>query len=691
MDEIQTFFQLHEDKEYQKCIHLGNSILKTKTSEGILSVLSHCYLEQERYEEALAYTKQCQLKFPSIMALENLVYLYKKMDNQPEQVLTLLELFDKTHDIKYFNQLNYIQSEHVSIYSRLMKWYREGFITSNQWILMTRRSLLKNVIFFMSQGSMIVKEILCIMYDMDEINDEIVLSRLEYKTTEIEQAFGLYYLLAPQLNYSSAEHAQNEKKRILYNLQRILLCPLEELTILNFIICFSHNISYFYTYMGGSITELLKTYSQFVYKMVPVLREPVSLVVQEKTRIRIGFFSSFLFKNHSVCRDRIGVIRMLCLDSLFDIVLITMDDEHTENNLFETIMKFATYTKVILDKDAAKQSSQIQQLGLDILVYPEIGMCSRAYLLSHLRHAPVQISTWGHSETSGVSTIDYYVSSKWFETDKGQDYYSEKLISMDSLSTYYYNLEILQFTYDPPIQIRASFGIFGTYPIYGIFQTVFKYHPETVRMIRMVLEKDPNGLVVLVGENKGYFKSMLEDSFGPLCSRIRLTGHLQKPEFCKWIQCMDILIDTYPFGGCNTSLDAFYFNKVVITCPSEKLNGRFTYGFYQHMGITEPICSSIEEVVEKSIYYAHHIEERNVIEQRIVKERYHLFEEFTSAVEWNQMLRTLSHGPSFPSKPRIVLSRYMEDISYLKRYDFPVTIYNKGSKLSETIRTRYTV
>jgi len=199
MDDIQKFFQLHEEKEFQKCIKLGTHILKTKTSEGILSVLSHCYLEQEQYEEALAYTIECQRKFPSVIYIENLVYLYKKMGKQMEQSLKLIELFDKTHDVQYFNQLNYVQSEHVSIFSSLMKWYREGVITYNQWIVMTRRSLLKNVVFFMSQGRMIVNEILCIIYDMDEINDEIVLSYLEYKTTEIEQAFGLYYLLAPRL------------------------------------------------------------------------------------------------------------------------------------------------------------------------------------------------------------------------------------------------------------------------------------------------------------------------------------------------------------------------------------------------------------------------------------------------------------------------------------------------------------
>ena len=40
--------------------------------------------------------------------------------------------------------------------------------------------------------------------------------------------------------------------------------------------------------------------------------------------------------------------------------------------------------------------------------------------------------------------IDYYISSEYFEDgDKAQEYYSEKLIQMKSLSSYYYNLNIL--------------------------------------------------------------------------------------------------------------------------------------------------------------------------------------------------------------------------------------------------------
>ncbi len=52
---------------------------------------------------------------------------------------------------------------------------------------------------------------------------------------------------------------------------------------------------------------------------------------------------------------------------------------------------------------------------LDVLIYPEIGMDPMTAKLACLRLAPVQVTTWGHPETSGLPTIDYYMSAAEFE------------------------------------------------------------------------------------------------------------------------------------------------------------------------------------------------------------------------------------------------------------------------------------
>src|SRR3954469_6306528 len=45
-----------------------------------------------------------------------------------------------------------------------------------------------------------------------------------------------------------------------------------------------------------------------------------------------------------------------------------------------------------------------------VLIYPDINMDPAAAALAALRLAPVQCMSWGHPETSGYPTIDYFLS-----------------------------------------------------------------------------------------------------------------------------------------------------------------------------------------------------------------------------------------------------------------------------------------
>ena len=85
-------------------------------------------------------------------------------------------------------------------------------------------------------------------------------------------------------------------------------------------------------------------------------------------------------------------------------------------------------------KDARRS---ILENSVDVLVYTDIGMDQTTYSLAFSRLAPVQCATWGHSDTSGVEAIDYYISSEWFEMPEADAYYSEKLVRLPGLNMYF--------------------------------------------------------------------------------------------------------------------------------------------------------------------------------------------------------------------------------------------------------------
>src|SRR6185312_13619446 len=92
--------------------------------------------------------------------------------------------------------------------------------------------------------------------------------------------------------------------------------------------------------------------------------------------------------------------------------------------------------------------------GPHVLIYPEVGMDAVTAKLAAQRLAPVQCNSWGHPDTSGFPTLDYYLSSELMEPSESQAHYTERLVQLPNLSIYYEPLDL------QPIPIsRAKLGL----------------------------------------------------------------------------------------------------------------------------------------------------------------------------------------------------------------------------------------
>jgi predicted O-linked N-acetylglucosamine transferase (SPINDLY family) len=93
--------------------------------------------------------------------------------------------------------------------------------------------------------------------------------------------------------------------------------------------------------------------------------------------------------------------------------------------------------------------------------------------MAGLRLAPVQCVAWGHPVTTGLPTIDYFLSSELMEPENGQEHYSEKLIRLPNIGVSYPK------PYIPPvIKTRSDFQLPNDAVIYLCCQAPFKYLPQ---------------------------------------------------------------------------------------------------------------------------------------------------------------------------------------------------------------------
>jgi predicted O-linked N-acetylglucosamine transferase (SPINDLY family) len=122
--------------------------------------------------------------------------------------------------------------------------------------------------------------------------------------------------------------------------------------------------------------------------------------------------------------------------------------------------------------DVPQWATTIAESKLDVLIYPEIGMDSVTAILANLRLAPVQVTTWGHPATSGLPTIDYYLSAEALEPPNAAAHYTERLIALPNLGVCYEPLV--------PTVVAPDMGALGLpqdVPLLLCPGTPFKYSP----------------------------------------------------------------------------------------------------------------------------------------------------------------------------------------------------------------------
>ena len=427
--------------------------------------------------------------------------------------------------------------------------------------------------------------------------------------------------------------------------------------------CFTTLFHFHPSYLADFTVIDAQNWSSVVRKIYPSIDyvsshavKPQSSIGTLNRKIKIGFVNCFANRLHSVTRDRAGIIIEMNPER-FDKHLVYMDSEVQDLPLVNNLMKSIpeeNHHRIVPERFLFQPQQVLESLDqcqFDILVFCELGMNPISYLLAHARLAPIQVTTWGHSITSGISTIDYYFSSKWFESAANAHYYSEKLLLMNSLSTYYPTITPPQKD-DEWIDIRTVLNIPTNGKIISCIQSYFKLQPEWFQCVKKILERGEGDFYLLLqipksSESEGgntfekKYRTRLLEIFGDQLSNIRFLETMDYRSYLQILTQADIMIDPFPFGGCNTSLEAFRLGKIVVTYPGPKLPGRFTVGFYHKMDILDPVCRDVDEYIEKTCYYLTNLEARQKIETRITESHSCLFLERESISEWEQVVESL--------------------------------------------------
>ena len=207
-------------------------------------------------------------------------------------------------------------------------------------------------------------------------------------------------------------------------------------------------------------------------------------------RIRIGFISGY-FNHSSVTRLYQGFLRLLNREH-FEIWIFRTHDSVPRDAATHYLESQVDHA-VDLPQQLQSQRDVIASINLDVLFYLDVGTSIDTYLLAYSRLAPVQVSSWGYPDTTGLDTIDYFISAASIEPEKADDYYTERLVRLSRLPCYFQRADVDVESFD-----RAALGLPGTGTLYGCPQSLFKLHPDYDEFLAAIVEGDPTGHLVLV-------------------------------------------------------------------------------------------------------------------------------------------------------------------------------------------------
>jgi predicted O-linked N-acetylglucosamine transferase (SPINDLY family) len=308
----------------------------------------------------------------------------------------------------------------------------------------------------------------------------------------------------------------------------------------------------------------------------------------------VGFLSEFLF-DHTIGKHYQGFIRHLDR-SRFEVFVI--HGPKSRRDSFRQNLDALADKVLTLPAGLKNQQQAVAAERLDVLFYPDIGMAASSYFLAYARLAPVQATSWGHPDTTGIDTIDYYVSAVTNEPEAAEAYYTERLIRLNRLPCYYYQTPVTSI----PKLSKAALGLPETGALYGCLQNLFKLHPDFDTVLAAIAEGDPTGHLILPEGKYSTWTDLMKarwaKTFPSLVERVVFLPRMSWDRFMAVMAQMDVLLDPLHFGSGNTLYDAMVNGTPVVTWPGRFARGRNVAAAYQQMGMADaPIAQHLEDYV----------------------------------------------------------------------------------------------
>ena len=155
--------------------------------------------------------------------------------------------------------------------------------------------------------------------------------------------------------------------------------------------------------------------------------------------------------------------------------------------------------------------------------------------------------------------------------------------------------------------------MYNGYITLGMMNNPLKYSEESIKVWQKCLEVTPGAriLIQLSKFSAGFVEDkMIErfERFGLDMSRVDIGRDHGQDGYYRTYNKVDVMLDSFPFGGGTTTPEAIWMGVPVIGCRYHMRHGRMAYSFMTNVGLGDLCADDIESYPEKVKQVAEDIE-----------------------------------------------------------------------------------
>lgn len=291
---------------------------------------------------------------------------------------------------------------------------------------------------------------------------------------------------------------------------------------------------------------------------------------------------------------------------------------------------------------------QIKQDRIDILIDLAGHTDDNRLPIFFSKPAPIQASYLGYFATTGIPTIDYWIT----------DHHLHPVDTEEKTSETIWRLPRCYVAYQPSseaLEVNPLPALSSEYITFGCLNNFSKLNPFLLSLWAKILQALPQSRLILKShyhnlddpEEKQSVELFLQEQGFNLEQVELIDSPTLAEDYFALYHRIDIHLDTFPYNGCTTTCDALWMGVPVLTLAGDRKIQRMGNSLLQAIGLGDWIAHSPEEYVNKAITFAQDLEAiaqlRTSLRERFQKSQLGDIEGLTLALEnaYQQMWKKL--------------------------------------------------